>query len=584
MHAPPQVVGSDQPGLFAPSGLGAEAPPAAFRPLTDASRPTAYPTPLCRAEATRFLLKNDAFDSDLAAASVRLMRALVAGQVSLRWVSTARLRGQWLRAALDEFLVDGRVGLLATGNTVVGYILDDGVPVLSGAIEGLKALNHLLPTGTEHHGAIRFLLEQLRQPYQRDQQWDPVRIAWMALVEHIIANTGAVTSVDLATDVAALGPFHLPVPRSPGAVVAAKPPPRYLLRRAPQFVHRLARALTADLVDPRTGTNTTASWRLQFRGEVLAEFAPSGAGAAAVASFVKDVIPEECRDIQRLDTSDALTRVFAQHLKVAQDQHGQLTRLLAEDPCALSDIARVVTRYSPGIIGERTAHNYSGSFASWSETTQHDAYVSTQQLEALVAAGRAFVLPGNGDAADCILFEDAPREGVASRHAIGDLSNLGLALWLVFDGAAYAEVGDSTRRNGMYFDDTGDPLIDTGGAGFPLVFPQTVVGRWAGMGLGAVADRAATLQRFARSYADRAALRDAAPADRLCSVAVASFIGRLGEVVNQPLAHVVEPDAGATAVDGGGERPLDLGPHGGLVVLRDPLRDDAAAGAGRGGR
>jgi len=578
LPVPATEVAVDRTGFVEAEGLAGDDAPATLRPTVkgqnrDYILPAAYPTALCRATATAFVLRRQAFDDPLAVASIRLLKGLIGGHIRLRWVEVASLESKMWRGALATLTVGGRelrrIGLLALGDRLLGYMLEDGVPVLAGTLGTVARLDEMLRFGDERDGEIRYLLERLRMPFVRDQTWAPSQVPWMSLVEHIIGQIAPAREVSSLTDVRSFGPLRLPQ-RAQGEHGDHREE-RFMLAYAPGFVHRLAQCLTAQLVEPGGDADTGRNWQMRDGDRVLAEFQDRGNSPAPVALQIADEIPVAFRDLQRLDRSKMLTTHFAQHfaslrkLASANTGPGDLSSVAASDPCAISDLGRVVLRYAPGTVGARAAHVYSATYTRWCRRQEADDFVSPGVLQAMVERGVAFVMKGSKGASDCVLMEDSP-EVDSAPHAIGELSDLGMALWLVFCGAKYDEVTVEGHRTAVYFDAEGEPIIQEEDD-YPIVVSELVEQAWTDRNVGAIAHRIATLQRFRRSYDEAVDHSNLGP---LARAAAQAFVRRVADVANLDLAQITSSGAGAPAREVG-ERPIRLLGYGEFQVWRDPF-------------
>ena len=531
-----------------PAGLlhdGAGAP-ASWRPdVATGLRPASVPSPLALAELTRFVIERarpqhgnarpalNAPDGSIAAQLLRcselMLEGLVSGALTFRWTPASALATAGRFAGL---LANHRIGMIrGQGNFVWGYMLDDGIPVLSGAllrpdpIAGTATINNLqtaVRPGAVASRAVPPLLATMKR--ELAPAWD-VSDPWMALVDRVLGQWApnldvgdpalslAGAAVSLADDVRSIGPFRFTV-----GVEGARSL-RYLLAHSPAFVTRLRRVLsTPDAVI--AGDRLELSVQGNVSGTVSLATEGEAAGAGLVVHLVEAVT--HAPPPSKIHDAWASRVELHQYVDQARQVLPSLTQALTDTPMRLCDVVRAATIAIEGVplaTGPKLAHY----LHTHGLPLPNDAVLASMR-----ASGRAVVLPiDNGP--DLLLCEDAPVAGHEGKAELGELSLLGTSLWLSFSTLSH----DSTLG---YSDELGQPLFSEYD-GCPLYADPDTIEAWWSRGPIAMdgvdqpawqtparaRSQIATLQRFAGAYAS---LPDS-PMATLLELAAARFLGRL---------------------------------------------------------
>lgn len=473
------------------SSLPFQTSPEDWRPDYQSVRPPSYPSPYGRFEATSFLVGRDKFDQPLARASLALLKGLVGGALRFKWLAGSDLQSGRLQQLVNSTLPTQwpYVGLIddEQGKTW-GYSLETLLPVLAGARHGdIDELEERVRNRTKD-GAIRRLLQPLRESFQARAAWaeGDIKKPWMRLIDRALEVTqeGPAVELDLRVDVRSFGPFRTGVDDEF----------IYLPSASRGFVANLAQAIVrGDPVQPQgspfldvvLGGDTRVSLvhrpsAAVLDGVVVGSPPPSAPTQSSVALPGSNVI-------QQMGT----------HVGRASNK-----RPPEEAPWDFSDIQRAVAVYAPELLGRAKR-----PFVS--EALRSKAVVFDRtEADLLCKQGHAFLLPLDEDGDSSALFVERGRD---KEGLCGDLSMLGLALWHGF-------IGDD-------FDSDGKPYLVKHDQQFPVRFHPSLEAWWRdATKMTEVKKKLATLQRFLAAY-----LRPGAQTDwaGLASSAVWHFVRRL---------------------------------------------------------
>ena len=577
------ISGGNSAGLDTPAGLQ-ESCPDILKPQPEGLDPSSIPSPLALEEATAFLLKPRGTGADLSEAAAThtlvrgaelLLQGLTAGELAFRWLSVNELGSPALTEALDNAYPSGierRIGLIHDVDDpqkVWGYVGPHGVPALSGAqASNLSTLRKKVQNAETTDATVVALLDRLRAPLQSENRWRADGdLPWMVLVDRVCAKLGDTPDeeVDFVEDVRSFGPFALQVsdPDDEGGLTRED---FYLLGHAPGFTRRLARAMTADWVDPNREAGSGKAGRLQLtdRGEELAYFwdttdtsvTDPDLGQGCVAGLAES-IPSGLPPVADIPEHGAYEHFDRNHIPGMKRNLGELTEAIHQRPNRVSDVARVVAQYVPEAIGESEPVALSPSFESYLDGSEGQIRPSSAIIERLAEKGHAFILKPKVDGHEAVAFIEHGTENPQQEHfAVGDLSGLGAALWQAFTGASYdASIG--------FYDSDGRPLLVTSYDDFPVAPGESAGEWWKRTGGDEARERLATLQRFLGAYRTD---EEAKPTDALLEAAARSFVDRLSLEASDLLYPVKEG-----AFSGAASHEINLEGYGALDVRIDPF-------------
>ncbi|MBU0553224.1 hypothetical protein KJ940_17270 [Myxococcota bacterium] len=534
---PPNAIGTlPTSGFFAPPQLNNNAapdrPPADWIPKSDGLRISSFPTPLAINEATQLALKNT-LDNDpniaqiatnhpLVEASKLLLQGLVCGKFTFRWIDIEGIKSDALKSAILSVRrgASVRVGLIFHGADLWGYIVDDIVPCLAGYKQDklkLAQLRQIMADYGPRAARTKALLSVIRAALARSGDWEPSRHAWMRLFDLVLEGF-ADQATDTILDVRSLGPFEVEVGDKKERRVI------YLLSDSDGFTTRLAHSLgcTARLPDEPKGRPNYLTFA--FGQDNLAYFQKtSGQKTSAYllgegcAEWVADPIP---RSAQRFDQiSESVKNLFSGHIDQLKSDGQRLTQLVTSQPFALSDIGRALALYAPNVLGELTPMHWTPRFKDYMSKNNITLAPSEEVLDALQAKGWAFRLPPDGASDKPSLAFIEGGFPAASKEIVGDLSELGLTLWLIFEGARWID-------GFGFIDQEGEPLFETDDEAFELLTLIEIEGWLKAHQDQEITHRLATLQRFIKSYS-----QPSSDLEQLCLLAAKAFAVRvLGDV------------------------------------------------------
>ncbi len=484
-----------------------------WRPRSERINPESFPSPYGRHEATRLLCGRGEFREPLARASAALLKGLVGGLFFFRWLTPKDVRSEQLRSLLDSTLSDAWpfLGLITDGaERVWGYTIDGPVPVLAGARDlEVDQLVELVSKGV-NGDIVRRLLAPIREDFVRKNRWTPnERRPWMALLNEILGESGPAESdgkVDIRSDIRCWGPF----PFASGEASAQHTDYLYLPVYAPNFVSSLAHAFATDrvsqpdgagLVELRSNDRASPGVRLVSRDVELAEPRRPLDGVAVGPIQWSGQPPGDLR--VALDRSQGLT-IFDDHCRASSAD----VRDVDSRPHLFSDVQRMVATYLPERMGGDPMSPVSRALQEFLRKRGAPGVVSDSQSRELRDSGLAFQLE---DSPHSHLFVESWLD--SPPHAIGDLSTLGMALWLTFVRETAAD---------------GHPWIRHQEEGFPFQFHPEMESRFSSRAhLDRLAMQLASLQRFARSHIKAGGDPDKGGWEELRQVAAASFLKRV---------------------------------------------------------
>ena len=539
----PNIQAIEGPSKFT-SLEGLRGCPEVWRPKPDQLNPTSFPSPLGRAEATRFLVGRGHWAHPLSRASAALLKAVVGGELLFRWLSHSDLKSPHIRGMLERSLADSwpYLGLIEDkGGQTWGYVVNALVPVLAGARDAeVQQLEERVKNKT-HDREIRALLEPLKQWFEGQNAWKPDEpYPWMVLVDRVLQDVSVAdptpSSIDLRADVRSFGPFRLTSPVGDNAADF------YLPAISRGFVDHLAQAvMRADLQHPE-GAPYLLLKPPEPRSEVRIVHRP-GEHSRLDGVVIGQAPQPPAHAVELALAERDISHRFDTHLSALRDRTPDgLTRA----PFVYSDIQRVIAVHAPEMLGGQRAPLASEAFRQSKRSRRLPETIDFTQAQALVDRGHAVVLPlGNDTSA---FFVEWDRDGTTR---IGDLSMLGLGLWRVFTGSRFAPDGKPY-------------LVEQ--RGFPIAFHGELAAWWGNGGeCEATRKQLASLQRMAAAYT-RPIVGEGDDWAKLAAQATRHFLARLFEsegATSQQLLGSGWPSAAATVAE-------KLGP---MHIYRDSFRD-----------
>ncbi len=484
-----------------------------WRPRPERINPESFPSPYGRHEATRLLCGRGEFREPLARASAALLKGLAGGLFFFRWLTPKDVQSSQLRSLLDSTLSDAWpfLGLITDdAERVWGYTVDGPIPVLAGArdldVDQLVELVSKRVNGD----IVRRLLTPIREDFVRQNRWTPnERQPWMALFDEVLGESptaDAEGKLDLRSDIRCWGPF----PCTSGEASTQHTEYLYLPVHAPNFVASLAHAFATDrasqpdgagVVELRSSDRASPGVRLVSRDVDLAERHRPLDGVAVGQLQWSGQIPGDLR--AALDRSQGLA-IFDEHCRAPSAD----VRDVDSRPHRFSDVQRMVATYLPERMGGDPTSPISRALQEFLRKRGAPGVISESQARELREAKLAFQLDA---APHTHLFVESWFDAPA--HVVGDLSTLGMALWLYFVREAPAD---------------GQPWIRHQDEGFPFQLHPEIENRLSSKThLDRLSSQLASLQRFARSHIKAGDDPEKGGWDELRHVAAATFIERV---------------------------------------------------------